>query len=45
MRDEIFEYSEGKMRSIARCSECESLIYEDNEDIYIDEYGHYFCIP
>jgi len=36
------EYNE-EARSIARCSECEQLIYEDNEDIYMDEYGHYFC--
>lgn len=36
-------YNDEEVRSIARCSECEQLIYEDNEDIYMDEYGHYFC--
>lgn len=38
----MFDFNED-VRSIARCSECEQLIYDDNEDVYMDEYGHYFC--
>jgi formylmethanofuran dehydrogenase subunit E len=39
--DELYESEEEK--SIARCEECGELIYEDNEDAYIDENGNYFC--
>lgn len=36
-------YNDEEVRSIARCSECSELIYDDNEEIYIDDNGNYFC--
>lgn len=36
------DYNE-EVRSIARCAECESTIYDDNEEVYIDGNGNYFC--
>lgn len=28
---------------IARCVECEELIYDDSNEIYMDYDGNYFC--
>lgn len=28
---------------IARCSECQELIYDDSNEIYMDCEGNYFC--
>lgn len=36
-------YEEDNKHAIARCEECGELIYEDNDDIYIDDDGNYFC--
>lgn len=45
MYDENLEtqYVEYKEPVIARCEECGELIYEDNNDIYVDDEGNYFC--
>lgn len=39
----MYNEHDEEVRSIARCSCCEELIYDDNEEVYMDEYGHYFC--
>lgn len=36
-------HDEDEEHAIARCEECGELIYEDNDDIYIDDDGNYFC--
>ena len=41
--DEELEYEEDDSQAIARCEECGELIYEDNDDVYIDDDGNYFC--
>lgn len=39
--DELDELEE--KHPIARCEHCGELIYEDNDDVYIDSDGNYFC--
>ena len=42
--DEELELDESEAeKPIGRCEECGELIYEDNEDAYIDDEGNYFC--
>lgn len=44
MFDNEYKYDElDTEQPIARCACCEELIYEDNDDTYIDEDGNYFC--
>ena len=40
--DELDESTEEE-NPIARCEECDELIYEDSEDAYIDDEGNYYC--
>ena len=42
MFDEEFDYEE-KSQPIARCCECQELIYDDSAEIYMDNDGNYFC--
>lgn len=39
--DEVDDIDEEQ--PIARCTCCGELIYEDNDDTYIDSDGNYFC--
>lgn len=41
--EDFIEYEEDDNNAIARCEECGELIYEDNDDAYIDDDGNYFC--
>lgn len=41
--EDFIEYEEDDSNAIARCEECGELIYEDNDDVYIDDDGNYFC--
>ena len=41
--EDSIEYEEDDSNAIARCEECGELIYEDNDDVYIDDDGNYFC--
>lgn len=41
--EELEECEEEDIQPIARCEECGELIYEDNDDAYIDDNGNYFC--
>lgn len=45
MYDEEFDCvcEKDETQAIARCEECGELIYEDNDDAYIDDEGNYFC--
>ena len=38
-----FRTEENDAQAIARCEECGELIHEENDDIYIDDDGNYFC--
>ena len=39
-----YEYDEfDEAHPVARCACCEELIFEDNDETYIDEDGNYFC--
>lgn len=29
--------------AIGRCETCGELIYDNNDDFYMDEHGNYFC--
>lgn len=42
MFDEEFNYEE-KAQPIARCVECQELIYDNSDEIYLDGEGNYFC--
>ena len=41
--EELEECEEEDIQPIARCEECGELIYEDNDDAYIDDEENYFC--
>lgn len=41
--EDFIELEEDESKAIARCEECGELIYEDNDDVYIDDDGNYFC--
>lgn len=41
--EEFNECEEDDSKAIARCEECGELIYEDNDDVYINDDGNYFC--
>lgn len=41
--EDFIEYEEDDSNAISRCEECGELIYEDNDDAYIDDDGNYFC--
>lgn len=41
--DEEFFYDDEHPDVIARCAECGELIYDDNDDVYVDRDGQYFC--
>lgn len=34
---------ENAIRIVGYCTECELEITDDMEDIYVDDYGNYFC--
>ena len=41
--EELYDYDEEQSQPIARCCECQDLIYDNNEEVFIDNNGHYFC--
>ena len=38
-----FLHEEDDEHAIARCEECGELIYEGDDDVYIDDNGNFFC--
>ena len=36
-------YEEDNPRQIARCEECNEYIYDDSNEIFLDDEGNYFC--
>lgn len=36
-------FEENEIRQIARCEECTREIFDNSEEIYLDEEGNYFC--
>ena len=42
MFDEKFDYEE-EQQPIGRCAECGELIYDDSDEIYLDNEQNYFC--
>ena len=36
-------YNEEEAQAIARCEECQELIYDNSNKIYMDDEGNYFC--
>ena len=42
MFNEEFNYEE-KSQPIARCVECGELIYDDSQEVYMDNDQNYFC--
>ena len=43
MIDDELEYCNEKSIQIARCEECGEPIYDNSDEIYIDEDNNYFC--
>jgi hypothetical protein len=39
----MFNDYEEKSQPIARCCECQELIYDDSQEVYMDAEGNYFC--
>ena len=37
------DYLDEEPNAIGRCAECGQLIYDNNDDVYIDGDGQYFC--
>lgn len=35
--------NENEVRIVGYCTECDLEIMDDMEDIYVDDYGNYFC--
>ena len=42
MYDEKIDY-EDEQQPIGRCAECGELIYDDSDEIYLDDEQNYFC--
>ena len=45
MSEKEYDYydEQDEAQAIARCEECGELIYEDNDDAYVDDDGNHFC--